>query len=110
MSSTPPLRRTLFLLCLLGAAAATAAKEEVIDLKSDDQVLVGPMNVAGLNRLGLAALGGTPGALGTFLTLFDRRLDTVYTAKEAGPAIINVHFRRPQTLHSVRLVLGDEGR
>ena len=101
-------RFSLLALCLAVAAMA-CAREEEIELKAEDQMLIGPMNVASLNRLGLAALGGTPSSVGTFLPAFDRRLDTAYTAKEAGTAILDVTFHRPQTLHFVRVML-DEGR
>src|SRR5687768_8651693 len=109
MPAMTTLRPSLLTLALLAATTTALAKEKQFELKSDDQLLVAPMNVASLNRLSLAALGGSPGTLGTFLPLFDRRLDTAYTAKEAGPATINVTFHRPQKLHAVRLLLG-EGR
>jgi hypothetical protein len=82
------------------------AKEKPLEFKSPDQRIEGLLNVPSLNRLGLAALSGTPSKLGGFLGAFDRNLETAYEAREAGPASIDLVFSRPQTLHEVRLLLG----
>jgi hypothetical protein len=79
-------------------------------VKSPDQRLVALLNVAGLNKLTLAAFSGTPSRSGGFLYAFDQRLNTSYEARDPGPATLDVAFARPQTLRSIRLALGDGRR
>ena len=91
----------------LAAIAASAAKPSVVPLKSMEERIVAPLDLASLNRVGLVALTGTPSKLGSFLPAFDRKLDTNYEAKEPGPVHLDITFSRPQPLRSIRLLLGD---
>jgi len=102
MHSRPP-RAFLCLTAAAALAAAGAAREEVIEVRSPDAVVSAPLHVANLNRLGAAALGGTPGQNSSFVNAFDRRLDTAYEAREPGPAAILIGFARPQALRTLRL-------
>src|SRR5688572_22259431 len=91
---------------VLAVSSFSTAAGKPVTLKSPEERLIAPLNVASLNRLTTAALGGTPSATG-FIAAFDRRLDTQYEAKENGPAHLDVVFSQPQTIHSLRLLLGD---
>jgi hypothetical protein len=91
----------------LGVSGAYAARQAVMPLKSAEEKIVAPFDVASLNRVGLVALTGDPGKLGGFTPAFDRKLDTSYEAKAPGPVQINLAFSRPQPLRSIRLLLGE---
>jgi hypothetical protein len=96
--------------CLLAAAALAAgghAKEDTVSLASGDEKIRAPLRVGSLNRIGLAALSGSPGKIDGFLPAFDERPGTAYEAREAGPARIDIAFQRPQTLHEVRVLLDE---
>lgn len=88
---------------------AARAKEAPLSLAGAEQQVLLPLDIAALNRLTLARLSGTPGKLGGFLPAFDRRLDTAYEATEAGTAVLDIAFARPQLLREARLRFG-EGR
>lgn len=97
----------LSLVALLAGVAL--AREEVFALRSPDAKVVAPLHVANLNRLGGAALAGTPGRNSSFVNAFDRRLDTAYEAREPGPAQLLLGFNRPQALRSIRVTVGEGG-
>lgn len=106
----PSLCRSLLpvgLAVTLGVSVAYAAKQATVPLKSAEERIVAPLDVAGLNRLGLVALTGDPSKLGGFTPPFDRRLDTQYEAKAPGPVHLDLVFSRPQALRSIRLLLGE---
>ncbi len=100
-------RRAGLFLCLAGLALPLSADSPPVVLKSLDQKVVEPLDLARLHRLGLAAFRGTAGDAGGFLTAFDRRLDSAYVSKSPGRAELDVAFARPQALHSVRVLPGD---
>jgi hypothetical protein len=76
-------------------------------VSDDGTPLTAPLNIASLNRLARVALSGSPSDVGTFLPAFDRRLDTGYHAREAGPATLDLGFAAPQTLRAVTLFAGE---
>jgi hypothetical protein len=92
---------------LLLSAAVVAAREEPLDVRTPEEKVVAPFHVANMNRVGAAALAGTPGLNSSFINAFDRRLDTQYQAREPGAAQILVAFSRPQVLRSIRLLPGE---
>lgn len=93
-------------LTLLGSFSTVLARERPLELKSADQPLTAPLNLESLNRLTRVALTGTPSEVGGFVPAFDRRLDTIYRAREAGAATFTLAFRDPQLLHGLTLYLG----
>jgi hypothetical protein len=106
------MRRATATMAVLAAASLTlgaAAKEAPVRIDSPDQKVVGPLNVATLNKFAGVALSGTPSKAGGFIYAFDRRLDTEYESKSPGDIHLDLAFRAPQTVHSIRLLFG-EGR
>ena len=97
------------LLLLGGSLTPNLAAEKPLEVPHPDQPIVSSFNISNLNKVGEAALSGTPSKEAGFLYAFDRRLATVYAAREPGPAHIDVVFNRPRVVRNVRFLTPEGG-
>lgn len=103
-------RRAFAILLLLGGSMTpNLAAEKPLEVPHPDQPIVSSFNIVNLNKVGAAALSGTPSREAGFLYAFDRRLATVFTAREPGPAYLDVVFNRPRMVQNIRFQTPEAG-